>query len=133
MEDITLSKHFNNIAGITQQELEKNFVEELDTLPNILGMEKGELLENIKNWYNGYSWDGKETVYNPFSLLSFMKEEAFRNFWFSTGSPSFLVKLLKKKREYDFENIRESDMSLGSFQIENINELNAVIATHCET
>jgi len=119
LEDITLSKHFNNIAGITQQELEKNFVEELDTLPNTLGMEKVELLENIKDWYNGYSWDGKETVYNPFSLLSFMKEGDFRNFWFSTGSPSFLVKLLKKKREYDFENIRESDISLGSFQIEN--------------
>jgi hypothetical protein len=47
-----------------------------------------------------------------------MKEEAFRNFWFATGSPSFLVNLLKKKREYNFENIRESDISLGSFQIE---------------
>lgn len=119
LEDITLSKHFNNLAGITQQELETNFAEELETLPQVLGIERNHLLENIKNWYNGYSWDGRETVYNPFSLLSFMKEEAFRNFWFSTGSPSFLVKLLKKKKEYDFENIRESDISLGSFQIEN--------------
>jgi hypothetical protein len=118
LEDITLSKHFNNIAGITQQELESNFAGELKTLPGILGMEKLQLLENIRNWYNGYSWDGKETVYNPFSLLSFMKEEAFRNFWFATGSPSFLVNLLKKKREYNFENVRESDISLGSFQIE---------------
>jgi hypothetical protein len=48
-----------------------------------------------------------------------MKEEAFRNFWFATGSPSFLVNILKKRREYDFENVRESDISLGSFQIEN--------------
>ncbi|MCS3802252.1 AAA family ATPase [Niastella sp. OAS944] len=119
LEDITLSKHFNNIAGITQQELESNFAGELETLPRVLGIEKIQLLENIRNWYNGYSWDGKETVYNPFSLLSFMKEEAFRNFWFATGSPSFLVNLLKKKREYDFENVRESDISLGSFQIEN--------------
>jgi len=119
LEDITLSKHFNNIAGITQQELESNFADELDTYPGILGMDKIQLLENIRNWYNGYSWDGKETVYNPFSLLSFMKEEAFRNFWFATGSPSFLVNLLKKKREYNFENVRESDISLGSFQIEN--------------
>jgi hypothetical protein len=119
LEDITLSKHFNNIAGITQQELETNFSGELDTLPRVLGIEKVQLLENIKNWYNGYSWDGMETLYNPFSLLSFMKEEAFRNFWFATGSPSFLVNLLKKKREFNFENIRESDISLGSFQIEN--------------
>jgi len=118
LEDITLSKHFNNLAGITQKELETNFAWELQTLPGILGMDKPQLLEHIKDWYNGYSWDGKDTVYNPFSLLSFMKEEAFRNFWFATGSPSFLVNLLKKKREYNFENIRESDISLGSFQIE---------------
>lgn len=119
LEDITLSKHFNNLAGITQHELETNFAGELETLPRVLGMDKVQLLENIKDWYNGYSWDGKETLYNPFSLLSFMKEEAFRNFWFATGSPSFLVNLLKKKREYNFENVRESDISLGSFQIEN--------------
>lgn len=119
LEDITLSKHFNHIAGITQQELETNFAAELDALPRVLDISKPQLLENIKNWYNGYSWDGKETLYNPFSLLSFMKEEAFRNFWFATGSPSFLVNLLKKKKEYNFENTRESDVSLGSFQIEN--------------
>jgi len=119
LEDITLSKHFNNLLGITQQELETNFAEELEALPKVFEMDKPQLLENIKNWYNGYSWDGKETLYNPFSLLSFMKEEAFRNFWFATGSPSFLVNLLKKKKEYNFENIRESDISLGSFQIEN--------------
>jgi hypothetical protein len=119
LEDITLSKHFNNLAGITQHELETNFAGELETLPRVLGMDKIQLLENIKDWYNGYSWNGKETLYNPFSLLSFMKEEAFRNFWFATGSPSFLVNLLKKKGEYNFENVRESDISLGSFQIEN--------------
>lgn len=119
LEDITLSKHFNNLLGITQQELETNFAGELEELPRILGLDQLQLLENLKSWYNGYSWDGKETLYNPFSLLSFMKEEAFRNFWFATGSPSFLVNLLKKNREYNFENVRESDISLGSFQIEN--------------
>jgi hypothetical protein len=118
LEDITLSKHFNNLTGITQQELETNFSSEIEELPRVLGMDKPQLLDNIKSWYNGYSWDGKETLYNPFSLLSFMKEEAFRNFWFATGSPSFLVKLLTEKGEYNFENVRESDISLGSFQIE---------------
>lgn len=119
LEDITLSKHFNNLIGITQQELETNFSEELEKLPAILGVDRTLLLSNIKDWYNGYSWDGKETLYNPFSLLSFMKEESFRNFWFATGSPSFLIKLLTEKKEYNFENIRETDISLGSFQIEN--------------
>ncbi len=119
LEDITLSKHFNNIAGITQYELETNFTDELELLPRELGLNKIQLLEKIKDWYNGYNWGGTETLYNPFSLLSFIKEEAFRNFWFATGSPSFLVNLLKKKKEYNFENVRESDISLGSFQIEN--------------
>lgn len=119
LEDITLSKHFNNLLGITQRELEGNFARELEVLPSVLGIGRQQLLEKIKDWYNGYNWGGTDTLYNPFSILSFMKEEVFRNFWFASGSPSFLVNLLKQRREYNFENVRESDISLGSFQIEN--------------
>ena len=51
-----------------------------------------ELLEQIKNYYDGFSFDGENRLYNPFSTLNFFDKSAFRNFWFESGSPSFLVK-----------------------------------------
>jgi len=77
LRDITLSNPFGAIAGITQAELERDFAPELDALrpgnPTIL--------EDIREWYNGYSWDSRKTrVYNPFSLLNFMADPAFRNY-----------------------------------------------------
>jgi hypothetical protein len=79
------------------------------------------VLDKIKEWYNGYSWfDGKETVYNPFSLLSLMEAGVFRNFWFQTGTPTFLIQQIKKKREFRFEGIRLGEITLGNFDPANI-------------
>jgi hypothetical protein len=117
LEDITLGKNFNDLVGITQQELEANFAEELEDLPEEFALDKPGLLEEIKKWYNGYSWGGKGTLYNPFSLLSFMKQREFRNYWFATGSPSFLIKQIKGKGEFDFDNIYLGEISLGNFDI----------------
>jgi hypothetical protein len=58
---------------------------------------KEELLAKIKHWYNGYSWDGKTFVYNPFSTLSFFDNKRFKGYWFSTGTPTFLIEQIKKK------------------------------------
>jgi len=60
---------------------------------------------DIKAWYNGYSWDGYNFVYNPFSVMSFLDTSQFRNFWFSTGTPTFLIKLLKERKQINFERI----------------------------
>jgi hypothetical protein len=117
LEDITLGKNFNDLVGITQQELESDFAEELEDLPEGFALDKPGLLKEIKKWYNGYSWGGEETLYNPFSLLSFMKQREFRNYWFATGSPSFLIKQIKGKGEFDFDNIYLGEISLGNFDI----------------
>ena len=111
LEDITIGRNFNSLLGITQQELEENFVPELT---EFIG-EQANVLEKIKPWYNGYSWGGKETLYNPFSLLSFMKQKEFRNYWFATGSPTFLIKGIHAKGEYDFENVSSNENILGNF------------------
>lgn len=57
-----------------------------------------EFLQRIREWYNGYSWDGKNRLYNPFSILNFMSTGTFDNYWFSTGTPTFLVKALKQQK-----------------------------------
>ena len=53
-----------------------------------LGLTHQELLDQLRYWYNGYSWDGVTYVYNPFSILSFFRKADFRNFWFETGTPT---------------------------------------------
>ncbi len=118
LEDITVGKKTNELTGITQAELEANFEEELDLLPAEFDTDREGLLGMIKKWYDGYSWGGKETLYNPFSILSFMKQHEFRNFWFQTGTPTFLVKLIQKKGDFKFEQSQLSEIALGNFDIE---------------
>lgn len=116
LNDITLHPRYAEIVGITQQELEANFAEEIaemqQTVPSIL--------HDLKEWYNGYSWDAVTKVYNPFSLLCFMDARIIRNFWFQTGTPTFLVRHMKKQKEFIIENNWVSEVALGNFDIEHL-------------
>lgn len=115
LNDITLSTRFGTLAGITQEELENNFATDISTLK----VTNPKILDEIKLWYNGYSWDNITKVYNPFSVLNFMAEPVFRNYWFATGSPGFLIKKIRLAGEYNFENIQMNERVLGNFDIEN--------------
>ena len=77
----------------------------------------------MKIWYNGYSWDAKTFVYNPFSVLNFFDHRSYRNFWFETGTPTFLIKLLRKRFEYKLEEIEVSDLVLESFTLDKFDDL----------
>ena len=87
-----------------------------------LDISKNQLKGKIRKWYNGYSWDGKNFVYNPFSILNLFKEESFENFWFSTGTPSFLINIIKNKRRdiTGFEELPVSSYTFDSFEIDNM-------------
>jgi hypothetical protein len=86
LEDMSLSKEYGNICGYTQEELEFYFKEYLE----------GVNLEEVREWYNGYSFLG-ERLYNPFDILLYLKSKVFKNYWYETGKTEFLFKLLKKK------------------------------------
>jgi len=60
-----------------------------------------ETLEAIKDYYNGYSWDGKNFVYNPYSTILLFYFKEFSNYWFDSGTPTFLIELLKEKNDLD--------------------------------
>jgi hypothetical protein len=111
LEDISLNKDFGNICGYTQQELENFFKEYLQGLN----------LDEIKQWYNGYYFLG-DKLYNPFDILLYLKNKVFRNYWYETGTPQFIIKLIKEK-EYnivELENIRVDEGILNKFDIEDI-------------
>ena len=118
LSDLTLSPHFATLCGYTQAELEHYFAPYLNIMPP-------DTLEKMKIWYNGYSWDAKNFVYNPFSVLCFFQNQDYRNFWFETGTPTFLIKLLKKRFHYALEEKEVSNLILESFRLEKFDELDA--------
>jgi len=111
LQDITLSPKYATICGYTQAELEGVFGE----------LFTEEELQGVKCWYNGYSFCG-EPVYNPFDVLLYLSERKFRSYWFETGTPSFLVKLMLEKRFYlpKMEEFIADEYLLGSFDVDEI-------------
>lgn len=129
LEDISLDRRFANLVGITQQELEANFEERFPAAQGYLELNRDELLAEIKDWYNGYSWDGRTFVYNPFSILNFFQKNEFVNFWFSSGTPTFLINLLRERKIYDIGNTIVGNTIFDSFNIENIDTYPLLLQT----
>ncbi|MDR0734027.1 MAG: ATP-binding protein [Dysgonamonadaceae bacterium] len=96
LDDITLHEQFASICGYTQEELETNFSDYIDDTAEHLDMTKDQLLDEIRYWYNGYTWDGKTSIYNPFSTLIFFSAQEFAGYWFATGTPTFLVEIIQR-------------------------------------
>ncbi|MEM8524838.1 MAG: ATP-binding protein [Bacteroidota bacterium] len=97
LTDLTLHRWSHNLLGITQDELLHYFSEHINDAAQTLEKNREELLEAIKTWYNGYAYDPTIKLYNPFSLLSFLQAHHFGNFWFATGTPTFLVNTIRNQ------------------------------------
>jgi Predicted AAA-ATPase/PD-(D/E)XK nuclease superfamily len=111
LTDLSLDLAYNEICGISQKELEENFTDELKLYDK----------EKIKQWYNGYKFHPKgNSVYNPFSILNFFRTGDFNNYWYSTGTPTFLMKMCREQHLYKFEEISINQSDLGNFDIENL-------------
>jgi hypothetical protein len=97
LTDISLSPAFASICGYTQQELESNFADYINVTAEHLKMTREYLLDRICYWYDGYSWDGKTSIYNPYSTLMFFHERRFTSYWFDTGTPTFLIDIIQRR------------------------------------
>ena len=97
LENISLLAEYYPLLGYTQDELESYFREYISDFAETQSLTVSAALEEIKLWYNGYRFSESEIkVYNPFSSLLFFKHKKFTNYWFETGTPSYLVDLIKK-------------------------------------
>jgi hypothetical protein len=101
LNDLTINAKYASICGYTQPELESYFSEHIDVTAKQLGMTRETLLEHIRYWYNGYTWDGETSVYNPFSSLLFFDTMEFAGYWFRTGTPTLLINILKQCNPLD--------------------------------
>ena len=95
LNDISMNKNYACICGITECELKETFMPEIRRMAAGNDISEERCLEKLRTTYDGYRFHPKgEGVYNPFSLLNAMAAEEFGSYWFSTGTPSFLVKKL---------------------------------------
>ena len=113
LNDITLDERYAAICGYTEDDLDTVFAAELPGLDR----------EQIREWYNGYSWGlAADSVYNPFDLLLLFDKRAFRPWWFETGTPTFLTKLLTERclAADRLDGLRASEALLGTFDVDRI-------------
>jgi hypothetical protein len=97
LEDISLEEEYAGICGISEGELEAVFGDELRLLGEKNGKSYQETMAEMRKRYNGYHFaPGSEGMYNPFSVLNTLKKSRFAYYWFKTGTPTFLIKLLQK-------------------------------------
>ena len=129
LEDITVDKNFSQITGYTGKEIVDNYSDYLLEIENDFSIDRKRLMELIEFWYDGYSWDGENSMHNPFSVLNLLSGRDFKNYWFKSGTPTFLTKIIKERKvdilKYDnFVNI--DDDILDSYEIDNI-DLNVLL------
>ncbi|MBW7657615.1 ATP-binding protein [Hydrogenophilus thermoluteolus] len=119
LADITLSEPFATICGYTEADLDTVFAPEFAA-----AAAEGKPLsrEAVRSWYNGYSWGGNERVYNPFDVLQLFFFREFRAWWFETGSPTFLIDLLKARRFFtpQLERLYATEELLSAFDVDGI-------------
>ncbi len=131
LTDLTLHPGFSTLLGITQQELETYFAEHIEAMCAATRVTKSELLRKIRHWYNGYTWDGENFVYNPFSMIHLFHRKKFSNYWFQSGTTSWLVKnlYLKQTDLPGLENMVVGPEFFEKFDIANIDFITLLYQT----
>ncbi|MDR1166328.1 MAG: ATP-binding protein [Deltaproteobacteria bacterium] len=129
LTDLTLEKKYANIVGFTIEEFDNLFKEHMEeTLNEFISTNSIEEIKTIADlktqilgWYDGYSWDGKTSVLNPWALLTFFRRKEFGNFWLDTGHPGFLEKMIKTG-QITFVDIFNKDFFTDSMNIIDIGD-----------
>lgn len=123
LNDISEDPSSATLLGYTEQELEKYFTPYIDRVAKKFKVDRANILQDMKDWYNGYRFsDQNMSVYTPISVLYFLAKQELRNYWFTSGTPSFLVELLRKR----YQNVGDivgktlNIDDLGPFEINNI-------------
>ena len=109
LKDITLDPRYSDICGYTEADLDAVFS------PELPGLDR----QRIRDWYNGYGWRGTEKVYNPFDILLLFDRREFDAYWFESGTPTFLVEALVRRRvsSLTLEDMLSSSELLSAFDV----------------
>ena len=111
LTDISLDERYAEICGITAEEIECHFSEHLEAFAQKESTDKAVIMEEMRKMYDGYhfSKSASKDMYNPFSVLNALNRCDFENYWFSTGTPTFLIKLLQDG-DYDLWDFSKGEL-----------------------
>ena len=126
LNDISLDEAYSGICGITEEELKEVLSDEVDAFAEKEGVSREDCLKDLKRMYDGYHFAcDSEGVYNPFSLLNALSKKQFGMYWFSTGTPTFLIEKLKKSgfdaKKFSGDEYYEEEASLTDYRVESLN------------
>ena len=111
LNDISLDERFVDICGITEQEIRDIFDNDVEKMALKRGLDKETCYHKLKENYDGYHFrEDSVGVYNPFSLLNALQKMDFKDYWFETGTPTFLVETLKRNN-YELENMTSEEVT----------------------
>jgi hypothetical protein len=123
LDDVTTDPRAATLLGYTHAEVEEYFDLFIKKQSKIKKIPENEIKKDLKEWYNGYRFsDAQIRVYNPFSILYYFKKQKLENYWFASGTPGFLIELLKNQYQ-DLEDLDKAQLtstSLGIFDIESL-------------
>lgn len=109
LDDISMRQIYVDLCGISEQELHDNLESELHELADAQGVTYDEICKKLRDYYDGYHFTYNSIgIYNPFSLLNAFKYQEFGSYWFETGTPTYLVELLKK-HHYDLHRMAHEE------------------------
>ncbi|QTA81531.1 AAA ATPase-like domain-containing protein [Desulfonema limicola] len=123
LKDLTMTEDYADMLGCTQKELETCFAPYFSGFAQKQKMTEPDLLEKLRQHYNGYRFSVRDArVYNPFSILNAVDEKNFNNYWFETGTPTFLVNLLHENNWYlpSIENMEATEALFSVYEIERL-------------
>jgi Predicted AAA-ATPase/PD-(D/E)XK nuclease superfamily len=131
LQDISLDSKYVNLCGYSKSEIETHFAAELESVQQDYQINAQTLWDNIRRWYNGYSWDGVNRLYCPFSFLLFLEQKDFKTYWYETGTPGFLVDLVRSAQlnPLELEYQRLDAAAISATDLENLDLVGLMFQT----
>ncbi len=123
LTDLTHSPRFATMLGLTEAEIRDHFHDHITAFVQKEKISEEALWDQMRHWYNGFCFvDDCEQVYNPFSTLHLFFHQRFANYWFESGTPTFLVNLIKEQN-YDVTQLNKLELrevAFSTYDLENL-------------
>jgi hypothetical protein len=131
LSDISMNPNYATMFGYSREEIEGAFPDFLEQLAVYQQRPLEELWVGIKRWYNGYSWDAENRLYCPFSFLLFLENKEFRSFWYETGTPTFLLEMIRNAHinPLEFDATSMDGASLSSTDVLHLDPISLMFQT----
>jgi hypothetical protein len=126
LDDLTMDARFATALGITEEELRTDFADHIAQLAEKMQLTSDTLLAQIRQWYDGFCFvEGCPSLYNPFSTLQLFIKQTFNSYWFESGTPAFLIRLLQE-RQYNIEQLDQLELAATGFNTFELDKLEII-------